>query len=33
MRSIANLYMIYYRAGNGLIGSARIAFKTLWRNK
>lgn len=30
MRSIANLYMIYYRAGNGLIGSARIAFKT-WR--
>ena len=33
MKTLANLVAIYYRAGNGLIGSMRIAFKTLRRTK
>lgn len=30
MRKFIEYIKLYYRAGNGLIGSARIAFKT-WR--
>jgi hypothetical protein len=33
MKTIINLYLIYLRAGNGILGSARIALKTLRSKK
>jgi len=33
MKNAIHLFKLYYRAGNGILGSACIAFKTLRKSK